>query len=230
MNWELINKVRRLKRTSLLKSAYLNFTLLPFRQALKFPFIVSKYTYFYSLSGKVEFMAPVRFGMVRIGFLGEDVVVPKNERSLLQIEGTMKIDDNVRLGCGVIIRVESNATLILGRDVRIGAKSRIIAYNSITIGDNTGISWDCQLLDSNMHDIVRIDTMKTINCSQPIEIGRNCWLGTHVTVMKGCRIPEYTIVSATSLCNQNYEIPPYSIIAGQPARLIRTGFKRADYK
>lgn len=230
MNWLLINKFRRLMRTGWLKSVYFNFAMLPFSQAIKLPIILSRYTYLYSLSGKVELTAPARFGMVRMGFLGEDVVVPKNERNLLQIEGTMKVDDNVRIGCGVIIRVESNATLIFGRDVRVGAKSRIIAYDSITVGDNTGISWECQIIDSNMHDICDVSTGALYPMSKKIVIGANNWIGTRTSIMKGCITPDYTIIGSSSICNKKYEIPKYSIIAGNPAKFIKTGVKRADYK
>lgn len=230
MNWELINKIRRALRTSWIKTLYLNFLTLPFAQAIRLPIIVSRYTYFYSLSGKIILTAPARFGMIRMGFLGEDVVVPKNAQSLLQIEGDLLLGDNVRIGCGVIIRVESNATLIFGRDVRVGAKSRIIAYDSITVGDNTGISWECQIIDSNMHDICDVSTGALYPMSKKIIIGANNWIGTRTSIMKGCITPDYTIIGSSSICNKKYEIPKYSIIAGNPAKFIKTGVKRADYK
>ena len=231
MNWDLINKIRRFFRISWLKSAYLNFYMLPFHQAFKFPIIVTKYTYFYSLSGKIIINAPVRFGMLRIGFLGEDVVVPKNERALLQIEGNLIVGSNVRLGCGVIIRVEPNAVLKLCDDVRIGSKCRIIAYDSIVIGENSGISWECQIMDSNMHDITEIHSGKTIKSGCEISIGSNNWIGTRTSVMKGCITPPYTIIAASSVCSRNYEkIPRYSILAGAPAKLVKTGYKRSDFK
>lgn len=231
MNWELFNVIRRIYRTSWIKSIYLNFSMFPISQAIKFPVIVTKYTYFYSLSGKIILDTPARFGMVRIGFLGEDVVVPKNERSLLQIEGKLILGANVRIGCGVIMRIEPNAEMRLGNDVRIGSKCRLIAYDSITIKEKTGLSWECQIMDSNMHDIQDIHTGKLMPSSSKVIIGANNWVGTRTSIMKGCRTPDYTIIAASSVCNRNYEdIPNYSILAGAPAKLIKTGFKRADYK
>lgn len=229
LNWNFVNVLRRLWRTSFIKSAYLCFSMLPFRQAVRLPIIVSKYTYFYSLSGKIIINGPVHFGMIRMGYIGEDVVVPQNERGLLQIEGNLKLEDNVRLGCGVIIRVEPNAELVLKKNVRIGAKTRIIAYDSITIGQNTGISWECQVIDSNMHDIIDVETKQCARMSKPIKIGDNCWIGTRSVLMKGCELPDFTIVSASSFCNKKYTLPDYSVIAGQPAQLVKSGYKRADY-
>lgn len=217
-------------RTSWIKTLYLNFSTLPFPQACRLPIIVSKYTYFYSLPGKVVLTAPARFGMVRMGFLGEDVVVPKNARSLLQIEGNLLLGDNVRIGCGVILRIEPNAQLEIQDDVRIGSNCRIIAYDSIIIGFNTGISWECQIMDSNMHDICNVETGDLYPMSKKVVIGSNNWIGTRTSIMKGCMTPDYTIIGSSSVCNKKYEIPSYSILAGNPAKLIKTGVKRADYK
>lgn len=230
MNWELLNKIRRALRTSWIKSLYLNFTTLPFSQAFKLPIIVSRYTYFYSLPGKITLTAPARFGMIRMGFLGEDVVVPKNARSLLQIEGNLLLGDNVRIGCGVILRIEPNARLEIQNDVRIGSNCRIIAYDSICIGANTGISWECQIMDSNMHDICDVKTGALYPMSKKIIIGANNWIGTRTSIMKGCVTPDYTIIGSSSICNKKYDIPEFSIITGNPAKYIKTGVKRADYK
>ena len=229
INWNIINIIRRFFRIGWIKTFYLNFALLPFKKAIKLPIVATKYTYVYSLSGKLEITAPIRFGMIRIGFLGEDVVVPKNSRALIQLEGKLTCGDNVRLGCGVILRVESAAELILENNVRIGSKSRIIAYDSIKIGKNTGVSWECQIMDSNMHDITELSTGKIIKQSKAVEIGSNNWVGTRVNIMKGCKTPDFTIISSTSLCNKVYDIPQYSIIAGSPAKLIKTGYKRSDF-
>lgn len=229
INWNWVNILRRTLRIGWFKTLYLNFNLFPFYKAYRLPIIVSRYTYIYSLSGKLILNAPVKFGMIRIGFLGEDVVVPKNERALIQLEGDLVCGNNVRLGCGVILRIEPNAKLILHDNVRIGSKCRIIAYDSISIGENTGISWECQLLDSNMHDIVEMESGRKITSSSPIIIGANNWIGTRCSIMKGTRTPDFTTVGSSSFCNKNYQIPPYSIIAGSPAKLVKSGYVRADY-
>lgn len=230
MSWELINKIRRTLRISWIKTLYLNFSTLPLYQAFRLPIIVSKYTYFYSLPGKITLTAPVRFGMIRMGFLGEDVVVPKNSRSLLQIEGDLLLGDNVRIGCGVILRIEPEAKLEIQNDVRIGSNCRIIAYESIFIGSNTGISWECQIMDSNMHDICDLTTGTLHPMSKKVVIGANNWIGTRTSIMKGCITPDYTIIGSSSVCNKSYEIPNYSVIVGNPAKCIKTGVKRADYR
>ena len=226
MNWEKINKIRRLLRTSWIKSAYLNFTTLPFRDAIKMPIILSRYTYFYSLSGKIELTAPAKFGMIRFGYFGEDVITPKDARTLLQIEGTMRLSSNVHFGNGVIIRIEPKATLDIDTNVRISNRTKIICYDSISIGNDSRIAWECQILDTSFHYMRTISDNSVTELTAPISIGAHNWIGNRVNIMKGAILPDYTIVAAGSLCNKKYDFPEKSLIAGSPAKLVKTGLYR----
>lgn len=226
MNWELINKFRRFARTSWFKSLWLNFTMLPFRQAIKLPIIVSRYTYFYSLPGRIELACPAHFGMIRFGYLGEDVITPKDARTLLQIEGTMRLAGNVRFGCGVVIRVEPKATLDIEQNVRIGNRTKIICYENVKIGHDASITWECQIIDTTFHYMRNMNDNSVTELTLPIVIGTHNWIGNRCSIMKGTVTPDYTIVASNSLCNKHYNFPQYSLIAGLPAKLIKTGIYR----
>lgn len=226
MNWELINKLRRFARTSWFKSLYLNFVMLPFKQAIRIPIIVSKYTYFYSLSGRIELTSPPSFGMIRFGYFGEDVITPKDARTLLQIEGIMKLASNVHFGCGVVIRVEPDAVLDIETNVRVSNRTKIICYDNIKICHDTRIAWECQLIDTTFHYMRNMNDNSVTELTKLIVVGAHNWIGNRCNIMKGAVIPNYTIVAAGSLCNKHYEFPQYSLIAGTPAKLIKTGIYR----
>ena len=226
MNWELINKFRRFARTSWLKSLYLNFAMLPFRQAIKLPIIVSRYTYFYSLPGRIELTSPPRFGMIRFGYFGEDVITPKDTRTLLQIEGVMRLAENVHFGNGVIIRIEPNASFEVETNVRISNRTKIICYDNVKICHDTRIAWECQIIDTTFHYMRNMNDNSVTELTKPIVIGAHNWIGNRCNIMKGAVIPNYTIVAAGSLCNKHYDFPQYSLIAGLPAKLIKTGIYR----
>lgn len=226
MNWEKINKIRRFFRTSWLKSIYLNFSMLPIKQAIKMPIVVSRYTYFYSLSGKIKLKSPARFGMIRFGYFGEDVITPKDARALLQIEGEMNIAENVHFGCGVIIRIEPNACLDIETNVKISNRTKIICYDNISIGHDSRVAWECQIIDTTFHYMRNMETGKVTTLTTPIHIGAHNWVGNRVNIMKGAYLPDYTIVAAGSLCNKKYDFPEYSLIAGTPAKLIKTRIYR----
>lgn len=190
------------------------------------PILVTRYTYFYSLSGKIKLSSPARFGMIRFGYFGEDVITPKDARTLLQIEGTMILASNVHFGNGVIIRIEPNATLDIQNNVRISNRTKIICYDNINIHHDSRIAWECQIIDTTFHYMRNIADNSVTELTSPITIGAHNWIGNRVSIMKGAYIPEYTIVAAGSLCNKKYDFPEKSLIAGSPAKLIKTGIYR----
>lgn len=226
MNWDKINKIRRFIRTSWIKSIYLNFSMLPFKQALHLPIIVTKYTYFYSLSGRIKLKDKAKFGMIRFGYFGEDAVVPKDVRTLLQIEGTLEISNDVHVGNGVIVRIEPNAKLTIENNVIIGNRTKIICYDAITIKHDTRIAWESQILDTTFHFMRNISDGSITELTKPVIIGAHNWIGNRSNIMKGCYLPDYTIVAAGSLCNKPYNFPQYSLVAGVPCKLVKTGIYR----
>ena len=53
----------------------------------------------------------------------------------------------------------------------------------------------------------------------PIEIGNDVWIGEHVLVKPGITIGDGAIVAARAVVTK--DVPPYAIVGGLPARLIR---------
>ena len=54
----------------------------------------------------------------------------------------------------------------------------------------------------------------------PVHIGDNVWCGTHVVVTSGVTIGERSVIGANSVVTN--DIPPFSVAAGVPARVLRT--------
>ncbi len=52
-----------------------------------------------------------------------------------------------------------------------------------------------------------------------ITIGEGCWIGANVVITAGVNIGKYCVIAAGSVVTK--DIPPYSIAAGSPARVIK---------
>ena len=125
---------------------------------------------------------------------------------------------------------KENSQVIIGDNTFIGA-STIICAKSISIGNDVLISWGCTIVDHNSHSLhssLRLNDVanwmkgyKNWEHVQitPITIQNKVWLGFNVIVLKGVTIGEGSIVGAGSVVTK--DIPPYTIVAGNPARVIR---------
>lgn len=61
---------------------------------------------------------------------------------------------------------------------------------------------------------------------EDIHLGRGCCIGMRSVVMPGVTVGEGAIIGVGSLVTKN--VPPYSIAAGQPAKVIRQLTQRGD--
>jgi virginiamycin A acetyltransferase len=53
-------------------------------------------------------------------------------------------------------------------------------------------------------------------------IGNDVWIGTNSTILRGTKIGDGAIVGANSLVNK--DVPPYAIVVGSPAKIIKFRF------
>ena len=85
-------------------------------------------------------------------------------------------------------------------------------------GNNSIISWDCLILDTDFHRIYKDGNI--INENKLIEIGNHVWIGAKSTIFKGTKIADGSVIGAGSFCTGLLS-DEKSIYAGQPAKLIK---------
>ena len=57
---------------------------------------------------------------------------------------------------------------------------------------------------------------------QPITIGNDVWIGNNVFIKNGITVGDGAVIGASSVVTKN--VPPYAIVAGVPAKIIRFRF------
>ena len=202
---------------SLPKTIYFNLRALPLIQALKLPVLVHWRTKFRSLQGKVIIVAPLRAGMVRIGFGGSGTA--SYSPNVLQLNGTCIFNDDISFGGGNQLSISKNAILKIGEHSRFMGECHLVATNEIQIGSYCAISWNTQIMDTDFHKIYA--SGQILNPNKKIMIGDRIWIASHVTVNKGAVIPDGCIVASHSLANHSFS-DKKCLIAGVPGKSIRT--------
>jgi chloramphenicol O-acetyltransferase type B len=69
-----------------------------------------------------------------------------------------------------------------------------------------------------------IDEVRTFEYAAHTTIGNDVWIGNHVFVKDGVTIGDGAVVGAGSVVTR--DVPPYMIVAGNPARVIRPRFSK----
>lgn len=101
----------------------------------------------------------------------------------------------------------------------INPSSMIYCGNSVSIGSGCAISWNCEIIDDDMHHIV-YEGNKVRESSKPIVIGNQVWIGSGARILKGVIIGDNAIIAAGSIVTR--DIPANCMAAGIPARVVRT--------
>lgn len=100
--------------------------------------------------------------------------------------------------------------------------AKLIIKEHVVIGPNlTIITGDHMPIVGRYIDTVTAEE-KNPNCDQDVTIESNVWIGCNVTILKGVTIGRGSIVAAGSVVTKS--CCPYSIIAGVPAKRIKSVF------
>lgn len=114
--------------------------------------------------------------------------------------------------------------LVLGDGVAVGWFAELDARGGITVGHDTNISSHAKLITGS-HDIDDPDFTADF---RPIIIGHHCWIGTGATILQGVTIGDGAVVAAGAVVTKN--IPPYTVVGGVPAKVIRERNRELRYK
>jgi acetyltransferase-like isoleucine patch superfamily enzyme len=115
----------------------------------------------------------------------------------------------------VSVVVRENATLIIGDDVYMNYGVTIEACHEIRVGNHVLMAPLVSIIDDNRHET----EPGAVLYKGPIVIGNNVWLARNVAVIPGASIGDGCVIAANSVvCT---DIPPNSLAAGAPARVIR---------
>ena len=163
----------------------------------------------------IEFGAKVR-GNVTIGrnvYIagGAELIADNNEKII--------IGDHARIFKGVLM-YPNGGKIAIGSNVSINPYCVIYGNGGLDIGDNVMIAASCILVAAT-HNFARTDISISLQgeISRGIHIGSDVWLGARAVILDGVKIGKGAIIGAGAVVTK--DIPPYSIAAGIPAKVIK---------
>jgi acetyltransferase-like isoleucine patch superfamily enzyme len=109
----------------------------------------------------------------------------------------------------------------IGEGTWIGAFTLIDGLGGLKIGKGCNISSGAQVLShSTVRRCVTERRHGEIDRS-PTEVGDYVFIGANAVVQMGARIGDHCIIAAGAVVLEDAVIPPYSLAAGVPAKVVR---------
>jgi acetyltransferase-like isoleucine patch superfamily enzyme len=104
-----------------------------------------------------------------------------------------------------------------GNFVLIGPYSTIGAMAKVTLEDHVRISRGVCIETAGLDLRTALPYQ---HMARPIHIGRGAWIGMNAVILGGVSIVESAVVAAGAVVTRN--VPPHSVVAGIPARVIHS--------
>ncbi len=136
-------------------------------------------------------------------------------------EGRLEIGAQAVLEPGVWLTAPGSARIRIGSGTILNLGVMVAAVELVEIGDHCMFANGCFVTDGNhrFDDPDQPVTWQGFTSKGPTRIGDNVWCGAGVVVTSGVTIGERSVIGANSVVTS--DIPPYSIAAGAPAKVLR---------
>jgi acetyltransferase-like isoleucine patch superfamily enzyme len=170
-----------------------------------------------------------RFERAQLGRCPESVVI--EEGALIFHPENVFLDEDVYVGHGAILKAYYKNQLRIGRGTWIGQGAFLHSAGGIEIGEHVGIGPRVSILTS-AHELPATAPAATEDPADEtpvlcrplrfaaVRLEDGCDIGVGAVLLPGVTIGRLAQVGAGSVVTR--EVPPRAIVAGNPARVLRT--------
>lgn len=137
-------------------------------------------------------------------FIDYGVGIYKNSRMQIYPLKDHKLA-NIFIGKGTVIGF--NVSLLAGADIKIG-ENVLFASNILITSENHGMDPE-NVLKYSLQSLE----------AKPVVIEDNVWIGENSIILPGVTVGKYSIIGAGAVVTK--DVPSYTIVAGNPAKIIK---------
>jgi acetyltransferase-like isoleucine patch superfamily enzyme len=149
--------------------------------------------------------------------VGARVSVGRSCRLILEPGGRLVLADDCAVDDGSTLAVYQGGRLALGKGCFVGHHATLAARDSVELGAGTFLA---ELVSVRDHDhAVGLPPSSGKVDVTPVRIGADAWLGAKVTVLRGARVGDRTVVGANAVVRG--DLPEDVVAVGIPARVVR---------
>ena len=203
------------------KTVYINFCTLPFKTAIKFPYIVMGPCSFKGINSKTVILdGPVKTGMIRLAAQKTSKRgIHVNRRAYLIADGGGRITfhGDTSIGAGTSICAHGGR-IDLGDKFSCNINCFLYSMEYIKIGKNVLLGWNINIRDNDGHPLYQKG--KLVNQNAGICLNDEIWIASYVDILKGVTLAKGTIIGTRSLVTKSIELER-TLIAGVPAKIIK---------
>jgi maltose O-acetyltransferase len=122
---------------------------------------------------------------------------------------------------GAGVWVSGVSQLAMGPRASVSRGATVDARGGVTIGSDSMVGVEAMVIThTHVSDRVDVPMKHQGMYSAPVTIGADVWIGARSIVLPGVTIGDGAIVGAGSVVTK--PVPPMTVVAGAPARPIRT--------
>ena len=126
----------------------------------------------------------------------------------------LQIGKRLQFRKGFSLLIDDTGGVKIGNDVFFNNYCSVCAMNFVSIGDGTIFGENVKIYDHNhIYKDISIPIKIQGYTSAPITIGKHCWMGSNVTILKGVTIGDNCVIGAG--CVIHKDVPPNSIVVNK---------------
>lgn len=184
-----------------------------------FQFFLRKHDSYFFLGKKCQLKFKNKISIGRVVTIGDYVEINALSKRGVFIGNNVFIGRNSIIECTGVIR-ELGEGLKIGNNVGIAQNAFIQVRGFVEIGSNVMFGPGVSIFSEN-HTFRELDKLLI---EQPtdrkgVKIENNVWVGANVIILDGVKIGNGAVIAAGSVVTK--DVPPFTIVAGVPARVIK---------